>query len=539
MKTSSPATLPIQWRVTPLAASMAALVATLMATTPLQAQTLRWAAQNDVLTLDPHSQNHTTTTAILQHSYEGLTRYTRDYKVEGALATEWKSISPTQIRFLLRKGVRFHDGSPFTADDVVFSFGRIKSPTSTMQAYVAGVSEVKKIDSHTVDFLLSAPNPILTRTLVDFRIMSKAWAEKNKTTAPPNVANKEETFATRNSLGTGPYRITGWQPEQRITLVANPDWWDKANASNAKEVLYSPIKSDQTRMAALLSGEVDLVTDVPTQDVGKLRNDARLKVVEGNEVRTIFIAMDLGQDELRNSTAKGNPFKDKRVRQALSLAIDRAGIQKAIMRGLSQPAALMVPPGANGYNKELDQVAKADPERARALLAEAGYAQGFELPFNCPNNRYVNDEEICQALVAMWARIGVKAKLQTESFSTFTPKIQGFQFQFHLYGWGVPTYDALYVLQSLARTRAGGADGNYNYFRLSDARLDTLIDDIKTEIEPVKRNALINAALTRIRDEVFFIPIHYQVRPWAMKKNISTLHRSDDKPEARLTTLGP
>ena len=199
MKTSSTATLPIQWRVTPLAA----LVATLMATTPLQAQTLRWAAQNDVLTLDPHSQNHTTTTAILQHSYEGLTRYTRDYKVEGALATEWKSISPTQIRFLLRKGVRFHDGSPFTADDVVFSFGRIKSPTSTMQAYVAGVSEVKKIDSHTVDFLLSAPKPMLTRTLVDFRIMSKAWAEKNKTTAPPNVANKEETFATRNSLGTG------------------------------------------------------------------------------------------------------------------------------------------------------------------------------------------------------------------------------------------------------------------------------------------------------------------------------------------------
>ena len=172
-----------------------------------------------MLTLDPHSQNHTTTTAILQHSYEGLTRYTRDYKVEGALATEWKSISPTQIRFLLRKGVRFHDGSPFTADDVVFSFGRIKSPTSTMQAYVAGVSEVKKIDSHTVDFLLSAPNPILTRTLVDFRIMSKAWAEKNKTTAPPNVANKEETFATRNSLGTGPYRITGWQPEQRITQI--------------------------------------------------------------------------------------------------------------------------------------------------------------------------------------------------------------------------------------------------------------------------------------------------------------------------------
>jgi peptide/nickel transport system substrate-binding protein len=219
------------------------------------------------------------------------------------------------------------------------------------------------------------------------------------------------------------------------------------------------------------------------------------------------------------------------------LAIDRAGIQKAIMRGLSQPAALMVPPGANGYNKALDVVLPADAERAKALLAEAGYPQGFELPLNCPNNRYVNDEEICQALVSMWARIGVRAKLQTESFSTYTPKIQGFGFQFFLYGWGVPTYDALYVLQSLVRTRAGGADGNYNYFRLSDPRLDTFIDDIKTETDTTKRNALINSVLTRLRDEMYFIPIHYQVRPWAMKANIETSHRSDDKPEARLTRI--
>jgi peptide/nickel transport system substrate-binding protein len=514
---------------------LASLLVTALATS--SAQTLRWAAQNDVLTLDPHSQNHSTTSAILQHTYEGLTRYTRDYKVEGALAERWEQISPTQIRFFLRKGVKFHDGSPFTADDVIFSFSRIKSPTSTLQAFVAGVTEIKKVDANTVDFILSAPNPILTRTIIDFRMMSRAWAEKNKTLAPPNAASKEETFATRNTMGTGPYRITGWTPEQRITMVQNPQWWDAKNASNAKEVLYTPIKSDQTRVAALLSGEVDMVTDVPTQDAGKLRMNPKLRVIEGNEVRTIFIAMDLGSDEIKNSAVKGNPFKDRRVRQALSLAIDRAGIQKAIMRGLSQPAALMVPPGANGYNKALDVVVPADTERAKALLAEAGYPQGFELPLNCPNNRYVNDEEICQALVSMWARIGVRAKLQTESFSTYTPKIQGFGFQFFLYGWGVPTYDALYVLQSLVRTRAGGADGNYNYFRLSDPRLDTFIDDIKTETDTTKRNALINSVLTRLRDEMYFIPIHYQVRPWAMKANIETSHRSDDKPEARLTRI--
>ncbi|MFO0122084.1 MAG: ABC transporter substrate-binding protein, partial [Inhella sp.] len=281
------------------------LAAALACATPLAlAQTLRWAAQNDVLTLDPHSQNHSTTSALLQHAYEGLTRYNKDYQVEGALATDWKALSPTQVRFNLRKGVKFQDGTPLTADDVVFSFGRINSPHSSLKPFVAGINEVKKVDSHTVDFILAAPNPILTRTIIDFRIMSKAWAEKNKTTAPPNAAAKEETFATRNAMGTGPYRIVSWQPEQRMTLEQNPNWWDAKNASNIKQVLYLPIKSDQTRVAGLLSGEVDLLTDVPTQDVARLKADARLKVMEGNEVRTIFVAMDQGSDEIRNSSVK-------------------------------------------------------------------------------------------------------------------------------------------------------------------------------------------------------------------------------------------
>jgi peptide/nickel transport system substrate-binding protein len=497
------------------------------------AQTLRWAAQNDTLTLDPHSQNHSTTSAILQHVYESLTRYTKDFKIEGALATEWKQISPTQVRFTLRKGVKFQDGSPMTADDVVFSFGRITSKHSNLKPFVAGVNEVKKVDSHTVDFLLAAPNPILTRTLVEFRIVSKAWAEKNKALTPPDVTAKEETYATRNAMGTGPYRIVSWQPEQKIVMQANPDWWDaKNNVGMPKDVIYTPIKSDQTRIAALLSGEMDLVTDLPTQDVSRLKGDARLKIVEGSEVRTIFIAMDQGSDELRGSNVKGNPYKDRRVREALSLAVDRPGIQRAIMRGLSVPAGLMVPPGVNGYNKALDTVPAANVERAKQLLAEAGFPQGFETQLNCPNNRYVNDEEICQAVVSMWAKIGVRAKLLTESFSTFSPKIQGFQYQTFLYGWGVPTYDALYVLQALVRTRTGGADGNGNYWKLSDPRLDTFIDDIKVELDTTKRNALINSVLTRVRDEHLFIPIHYQVRPWAMKKNVDTVHRSDDKPVA-------
>ncbi len=510
----------------------------LLAATGTQAVPLHWAAQNDVLTLDPHSQNHGTTSAILSHAYEGLTRYSKSYQVEPALATKWTQISPTQVRFELRKGVKFHDGSPFSADDVVFSFARIKQPQGTMQAYVNGIAEIKKVDSHTVDFMLSAPNPILLRNIVDFRIVSKAWAEKNKSVNLPDVKVKEENFATRNTNGTGPYLITGWQPDQKITMVANKDWWDAKNASNVSSVTYSPIKSDATRVAALLSGEVDLLTDLPTQDVARLRNESKVAVLEGNEVRTIFIAMDQGSEELKHSNIKGkNPFKDKRVREALSTAIDREAIKRSIMRGLSVPAGLMVAPGVNGNTPDIDVPVKADVEKSKKLLADAGYPQGFEVQLNCPNNRYVNDEEICQAVVAMWARIGVKAKLQAESMSTFSPKVQAFEHQLFLFGWGVPTYDALYTIQSLVRTKTTGSDGNWNYFRISDAKIDQLTDAMKVESDIPKRNAMIKEALLRMRDEHLFIPIHHQMRPWAMKKNVETVHRSDDRPEARFTNV--
>ena len=483
-----------------------------------QAEVLRWAAQNDILTLDPHSQNHATTNAILMHSYEGLTRYNAKFEVEPALATKWTTISPTQVRFELRKGVKFADGSPFTADDVIFSFGRIKQPQGTMGIYVAGIADIKKVDDHTVDFMLSGPTPLLLRNIIDFRIMSKSWSEKNKTANVQDYKAKEDNYASRNVNGTGSYKITGWTPDQRITMVVNKDWWDKAS-NNVTEVIYTPIKSDPTRVAALLSGDVDMLTDLPTQDVARLRQDQKLKVVDGHEVRTIFIALDQFNPELKYSDVKGkNPFKDKRVREALSIAIDREAIKRNTMRGLSIPAGIMVAPGVNGNTPDIDVPAKVDPERAKKLLADAGYPNGFEFQLNCPNNRYVNDEEICQNLVGMWARIGVKTKLVAESMATF---------------------DAQYTLQSLIRTRTTGADGNFNFGRVSDPKLDALVDAMKTETDVAKRNALIRDGLVLTRDEVLNIPLHHQLRPWAMKKGVSTIHRADDRPEARFTSVNP
>jgi peptide/nickel transport system substrate-binding protein len=504
---------------------------------PSHAQTLRWAAQNDILTLDPHSQNHATTNAILMHAYEGLTRYSPTYQVEPALATKWTFTSPTQVRFELRKGVKFHDGTTFTADDVVFSFNRIKQPQGTMGIYVTGIADIRKVDDHTVDFIMSAPNPLLLRNIIDFRIMSKAWAEKNRTTNVQDYKAKEENFASRNVMGTGSYKITGWQPEQRITMTINTDWWDK-HPGNVREVIYTPIKSDPTRVAALLSGDIDLLTDLPTQDVARLRSDSKLKIVDGPEVRTIYLAPDVGSAELKYSDVKGkNPLADKRVRQALSMAIDREAIRRNIMRGLSIPAGLMVAPGVNGHSADLDTPTKVDVEGAKKLLAEAGYPNGFELRFNTPNNRYVNDEEIAQAIVAMWARIGVKATLAAENMATFIQKVQNFDSSMYLLGWGVATYDAQYSLQSLIRTRTTGADGNFNFSRISDKEVDRLVDAMKTETDTAKRNAMIREALIRTRDEVLTIPLHHQMRPWAMKAGVTTVHRSDDRPEARFTSV--
>jgi len=513
------------------------LTAALTVAGAAHAVTLKWGAQNDILTLDPHSQNHATTNGMLQHCYEPLVRYDRNFQVEPALAASWQQISPTQWRFNLRRNVKFHDGSPFTADDVVFSYGRIKQPQGTMQPYVAGVNEVKKIDDHTVDFILAGPNPMFLRNLVLFFQMSKTWADKTGSQNIQDYKARQETFASRNANGTGAYFIRSWEPDKRVVLAANPNWWDKREG-NVTEVIYTPIKSDATRVAALLSGDVDFVSDLPTQDVNRLRQDTRLKILDGAENRTIFIAMDVGSPELKYASVKGkNPFQDVRVRRALNLAVDRESIKRVTMRGLSIPGGLMIAPNVHGWSQDIDRIPPFDAEGARKLLAEAGYPQGFEFTLNCPNNRYVNDEEICQALVGMWARIGVKVRLAAEPMSTFIAKVQNFDSSVYMLGWGVATFDGLYMLQALTRTRAGGADGSFNFSKISDAKLDALIDVLKTEMDTKKRDAVLREALVMVRDQHYFVPLHYQLRPWAMKKNVSTVYRANDAPESRFARV--
>jgi peptide/nickel transport system substrate-binding protein len=517
-----------------LAATAAAFA---LAAFPATAQTLRWGAQNDILTLDPHSQNHATTSAILQHTYEGLTRYTKTYGIEPSLATSWQQVSATQIRFTLRKNVRFHDGSPFTADDVVFSFTRIMQPQGTMQVYVSGVKEVKKIDDFTVEMNLSAPNPVLLRNIADFRIMSRIWAAKNKAENVQDYKAKEETYSSRNTNGTGPYLLKQWEPDKRVVLQANPAWWDKREG-NVTEIIYTPVRSDATRVAALLAGDVDMVTDLPTQDVPRLRSDPKLKVLDGHEVRTIFIGMDQHSNELKYSDVKGkNPFKDIRVRRALNMSVDREAIRRVTMRGLALPAAIMVAPGVHGHTPDIDKAMSQDVDGAKKLLAEAGYPSGFTFQLDCPNNRYVNDEEICQALVGMWARVGVKVKLLAQPMSTFIAKIQNFDHDAYMLGWGVVNFDANYTLFSLVHTKTTGAAGSFNLGRISDPKLDAIISSINTETDAKKRDAMLREALVATRDQHYYVPLHHQLRPWAMKRNVTAVHNAVDRHEARFTKV--
>jgi len=501
------------------------------------AKTFKWTSASDIPTLDIHSQNNALGNGMHAAVYESLVYYNSStFKVEPMLATGWRELSPTQIRFNLRAGVKFSDGSALTADDVVYSMHRAMAKTSNYTVFTQGIDKVVKVNEGAVDFLMKGPNPVLLNQLTELRIMSKAWAEKNKSLEPKDIRTKDESYAHRNAMGSGPFMVKEWQPDQKLVLVRNPQWWGASSApTNVTEIIYTPIKQENTRTAALLSGEVDFMLDPSPQDLGRLRSNAQLKVIDGVENRTIFFGMDQFRDELPGSNVKGkNPLKDLRVRKALYQAIDIDTLQRVTMRGLSQPTGALVAPQVAGWTEAVHKRLPYDVEVAKKLLTEAGYPNGFEVDFACPNNRYINDEEICQAVTAMWAKAGVKAKLRTLPLVTYFPVIQRYEASIYMLGWGVPTFDALYSLQSLTRSVGSGGDGNYNVGRYSNPRMDYVVDRIKVETDLPVRNRLLTEGLQLQNDTVAHIPLHNQIIPWAMKKSVDVVHRADNRLDWRL-----
>ncbi len=514
------------------------LCVALAAAMGVQAKPFKWTSASDIPTWDIHSQNNALANGIHAAVYESLVYYnSRTFKVEPVLATGWKQVSPVQLRLTLRQGVKFHDGSAFTADDAVFSLKRAMSKTSNFAVYTQGIDKVVKVDANTIDILTKEPNPVLLNQLTELRIMSKAWAEKNNSVAPKDIKTKDDNFAHRNAMGTGPFMLKEWQPDQKMVLARNPAWWGKSEG-NVTEVIYTPVKSVATRMAALLSGEVDFVLDPSPQDLPRVRSTPELKVMDGIENRTIFLGMDQFRDELPGSSIKGkNPLKDVRVRKALYQAIDIDTINKVTMRGLGQPTGALVAPQVNGWTKEVDKRYPYSLDTAKKLLADAGYPNGFEVDFACPNNRYINDEAICQAVTAMWAKAGVKAKLRTLPLATYFPMIQRYEASIYMLGWGVPTFDALYSIQSLVRSVGAGGDGNYNVGRYSNPQMDALVERTKKETDLKLRTELLTKALALQNEDVAHIPLHNQIIPWAMKKNIEVVHRADNRLDWRLVKV--
>jgi peptide/nickel transport system substrate-binding protein len=495
------------------------------------AKTLRWANRGDPQTTDPHSQNEGLTNNVNELVYEFLISRDKELKLIPKLAVSWERLNDLTWRIHLRPGVKFHDGTPFTADDVVFSYERARAETSQLRVYANAAGMPKKVDDLTVDFTTNGPNPIELEHMATINIMSKAWCEKNKAVKPQDYKAKEDMITAHQANGTGPFMLKSREPDVKTVLVKNPNWWGIKEGKfegNVDEIVFTPIGSDATRLAALISGDVDIINDAPPADVPRLKQTPNIKVLEGVENRVVFIGMDQNRDELLYSNVKGkNPFKDKRVRQALYQAIDIDMLHKTTMRGLSNPTGAMLPAPAQS-TPELEARLPYDPAAAKKLLADAGYPGGFEVTLDCPNNRYVNDERICLALAAMWAQIGLNTKVNTMPRANYFPKLEKLDTSLYMLGWGGGATDAIFILQPVLSTYSGKGDGDYNYGRYTNANLDALVAKVKVDMNPASRLSEIRDALASQKQEINHLPLHRQVIPWATRANVTAVHRADN-----------
>lgn len=515
------------------------LIAALAMSGIVQAQTLRWASQGDPQTMDPHSQNESMTNMMNGQVYERLIRRDQNLNIVPGLATEWAQTGPLTWRFKLRQGVKFHDGTPLTADDVVFSIKRGQEPTSQINNYATAVGEPVKIDESTVEFRLKAVNPVFLQHLDALWIMSKPWAEKHKVTKPLDYKNKEETYASMNMNGTGPYMLASRAPGIKTTYKRNPNWWGK-NEGNVQEIVYTPIANDATRLAALVSGEIDFVLDPAPRDISRLRNTPGVKVIDGPENRVVFIGMDQGRDELLYSSVKGkNPFKDLRVRKALYHAIDIEAMKTKLMNNMSVPTGGLTPSPLGSYNDPyIEGRFPYDMALAKKLMAEAGYGDGFEVTLDCPNNRYINDEEICIALASMWAQLKIKVKVNAMPRATYFPKLEKLDSSMYMLGWGGAVTDAETTLTPVLRNRGEKGVGSYNYGNSKNDKFDALAAQSSTEADPKKREEVVKAALKEYKDNVHTLPLHRQMIPWAARANVNAVHRADNWFEIQWVTVG-
>jgi peptide/nickel transport system substrate-binding protein len=503
---------------------------------PAAAENLvRWASATEPLSFDPQSANTAPTAAGTSQVYEPLVDFNSRWEIEPALAVAWKLTSPTTWQFDLRQGVRFHDGTPFTSEDVVFSLNRAMSSTSDFKDDVATITAVEAVDDHTVRITTVTPNPVLPDQLGQILMMSKRWAEQHDAQLPA-VYGEKLTYGEHHANGTGPFKLVSFAPGVGTVLSRNPDWWGLGqNPHNLDRIVHTVIKDPARRLTALLGGEVDFLSDPPLADLDRIERTPGLKLARTNEVRTMYLGLDQGSPQLRSSNIEGkNPFADRRVRQAVYQAIDEETIVDEVMSGLAIPAGIIVQPGINGYAPELDTRLPFDPDAARALLAAAGYPDGFAVTLDCPNDRYINDEAICRAAAAMLGEIGIRVTVAARRMREHFPMLKNRETDFYLLSWGSSYFDSLEHFSYLIRS-----DAPYNATGYTNPHVDELITAIGTELVTYARDVMIEEVWKTVRDDIVFVPLHQQVIVWAMRDELELPVDSGNQPRFRLARLNP
>ena len=508
-----------------LSAVMALTISSAIAT---QAAEFKWAGTTDPQSMDPHAVNSAPVLGFLNNVYEGLVRRGKDMAIEPALATSWEPIGDGEgWRFFLREGVTFHDGATFDAEDVRFSYERASSEQSDTRSWFSPVKDLVVVDSMTIDILTNAPNPIFPDSIANWMIMDKGWAEANAATRP----DKENgNFATLNANGTGAFMLSDRQPGLSTTLTPFSGWWDDVE-HNITSATYTPIDNPATAVAALLSGDVDMINPVPIQDAARVDGRDGTTVVRGIEARVIMLGFGHDHPALKYSDMAGaaNPFQDARVREAVAKAVNVDAIRQTIMRGSAEAASQLVSPAMNGYSSVNAERTAFDPEGAKALLAEAGYADGFSFGLKCPNNRYLNDEAVCQAVTSMLAQIGITAELDAMPVQNYWPELRADNFDMYLLGWSPGTFDHEHPVRFLVTTpNAEKKLGSWNFGGFSNERVDTLLPMIQSEIDAAKRQGMIDEIVDIYQDEHAYVPLYVQPLVWGMRDNIALTQRPDN-----------
>ncbi|WP_299604181.1 ABC transporter substrate-binding protein [uncultured Tateyamaria sp.] len=512
----------------------------LSSTALVSAETLKWARAGDALTLDPHSQNEGPSHTIRHQMYEPLIIRDTTGAFEPALATEWapKADDPNVWVFKLREGVTFHDGAAFNAEDVVFSFERAMQPNSDMKELIGSITEVRAVDDYTIEMVTDGPNPILPSNLTNLFIMDKDWTEANNTVNVQDFEGGEITYATTNANGTGPYVLQSREPDVKTVMSRNDNYWGIDQfPMEVTEIVYTPIQNAATRVAAMLSGEINFLQDMPVQDLERVNAADGLVVKQAPQNRVIFFGMNQGADDIEADNVDGaNPLADVRVRKAMSMAMNRDAIRQVVMRGQSQPAGMIAPPFVNGWTEAMDGESSTDIDGAKALLAEAGYDSGFSIRLDCPNDRYINDEAICQAAVGMLGQIGVTVNLDAKPKAQHFPLITDGQTDFYMLGWGVPTYDSEYIFNFLVHGRESDI-GTWNGTGFDNDEIDAKIKSLASNTDLEARNADIADIWRVVQNEQLYIPLHHQVLNWGMGEGVGIEVDPEDQPKVKYITM--